>query len=467
MRWRIGEGRAVGSFALLVTLLTSASPIWERELWRWSYVDGGIILLVALILVVTLVGLRAPATGPIDGGYRPRTSRIASHWIDLAWFLWGFGYLIGSAFLPASRGRFLQLDFFSSAVPGASFLEWSGGVALLVACGAGIWRSIARRSRAVAVLLLLPLAALGAGEGWARWEAITHPRPTAIPSLASERWDRQYVALNEQGFRDASHAEAKAVGTSRVLLVGDEAAFGIGIADTADRVSELLARRLSVASGRRWESLNAATVGTDTKDHVAILRDALRFAPDVVVLLYSFDDIAYFAPVARPDPLATPAHTWPQRLSPIRLLYVNSMLFQEGYLRARTRFPQLMGGGEPLVDPYTDPALVAAHLEEVQAFVRSAEGSGAAALVVPLDVEVGADPLRLIRYRRFVDAAAAADIPVLAVDSLFVGRALRPFVLDTLDRRPGPLVHRLVAEAVARRLIATLGLKTAAAAPPP
>jgi hypothetical protein len=188
MRWRIGEGRAVGSFALLVTLLTYASPLGERQLWRWSYVDGGIILLVALILAFTLLGLRAPAIGPIDAGYRPLASRIAAHWIDLAWFLWGLGYLIGSAFLPASRGRLLQLDLFNSNVPGASFLEWSGGVALLVAFGAMIWQPVARRSRVAALLLLLPLVALGAGEGWARWSAIYHPRPTAVPSVASERW---------------------------------------------------------------------------------------------------------------------------------------------------------------------------------------------------------------------------------------------------------------------------------------
>jgi hypothetical protein len=317
------------------------------------------------------------------------------------------------------------------------------------------------------VLLLLPLVALGAGEGWARWSAIYHPRPTAVPSLASDRWARQYAPLNEAGFRDATHPEAKPAGTSRVLLIGDEVAFGVGIAEPADRVSELLALRLSAATGRPWESINVARVGSDTKDQRAVLHDALRYSPDAVVLLYSFDDIAYFAPVTRPDPLAAPARTWPERLAPIRLLYTNSVLFQEGYLLARTKFPRFTGGGALLLDPYADSALVAAHLEDVQALVQSAEESGAATLVVPLDVEVGADPVRLIRYRRFVAAAAAAQIPVFAVDSLFVGRPPAPFLQDTLDRRPSALVDRLVAEAAARRLIVTMGLRSTGGSPPP
>jgi len=87
-------------------------------------------------------------------------------------------------------------------------------------------------------------------------------------------------------------------------------------------------------------------------------------------------------------------------------------------------------------------------------------------LVVPIDVEVGSDPVRLVRYRRFVAAAAAADIPVLAVDSLFVGHAAAPFLLDPLDRRPGPLLHRSVADLVARRLVAVMGLRPSASPAP-
>src|SRR5690242_18400821 len=131
MRWRIGEGRAVGSFALLATLLSYASPVDARALWRWSPLDAGIIGVVALVFIATLVGLMTPATGPIDGGHRPPGSTLASRWIDVGWFCWGLGYLVGSAFEPSTRGRLFQFDLLNSVVPGASFLELGGAIAVL------------------------------------------------------------------------------------------------------------------------------------------------------------------------------------------------------------------------------------------------------------------------------------------------------------------------------------------------
>lgn len=455
MRWRIGEGRAVGSFALLIALATYASPVGERTVWRWSYPDAAILGVVALIFVVTLVGLLQPATGPIDGGHRGPGSSAAAQWIDLAWVIWGLGYLIGSAFLWSSRGRLFQLDLFGSVIPGGSFLEWGGGVALLIAFLIRIWK---RLSWPVALLCSLPPVALAGGEGWARWEAMYRPRVTAIPSTTDARWHQRYAPLDAAGFRDALHAVPKPEGVSRVLVLGDETPFGTGIEDPNDRISELVALRLGISTGKSWESLNFARERSDTKDQQGILTAALRYHPDAVVLLYSFDDIAYFAPVRRPEPLAAPAATWGERLHPLRLLYLNSVLFQEGYLWARSRYPAYTGGRAIPVDPYADTALVAAHLEDVQTLVLAAEETGAATLIIPLDVQVGVDPDRRARYLAFVAAAQRSGLPLLAVDSAFVGRPVGQFVLDTLDRRPNALVHRVVAELAARRLVEVMGL---------
>jgi hypothetical protein len=450
MRWRLGEGRAVGSLALFLSLVTHASPPDERTLWRWSYPDTAILGVVALIFIVTVLGLLRPATGPIDSGYRPPAARIASHWIDVGWFLWGLGYLIGSAFLPSSRGRLFELDLFGSVIPGASFLEWGGAVAVIVAVGVVIWQRIGRRSRPAAVLLLLPVTALVAGESWARWQAMYRPCVTPIPSTASARWDRVFAPLNAAGFRDADVATAKPEGTSRVVVLGDETAFGVGITDRADRLSELLALRLAAATGRPWESVNLARVDAHTKDELTLVPAALGYSPDAVVLLYSFDDIDYFTPVKRAEPLASVPRNWRERLDPLRIVYLNSVLFQEAYLRARERYPEYLGGGALPVDPYADSSLVAAHLEDVQAVVQGVEESGVAALVVPFDAAANGAGCPE-RYQRFVTAASTAELPVLPVDC----------------RPADPRANRVMAEQVARRLIAAMGLPPAGPPPTP
>ncbi|MBW8772343.1 MAG: hypothetical protein JF590_03480 [Gemmatimonadetes bacterium] len=456
MRWRLGEGRAVGLFALLVAIVTYASPVSERMLWRWSYVDAGILGVVLLLFGGTLLELLQPATGPIDAGHSAPGSRAAVYWVDLGWALWGIGYLIGSAFVPATRGRLFRLDLTGSVIPGASLLEWGGIVAVLVAVAILVWRRIGRRSWLLALLITLPLLALAGGETWARWEALYRPRATPLPSLAQARWDRVHVARNEEGFRDAPHDTAPAAGTSRLLLVGGEGAYGTGIGDTGARVSELLAVRLSAATHHRWESLNAGRLGTNTKDQLAILRAALPWHPAAVVLLYEFDDIDYFAPVARKELLAEPAIGWPARLHPLRLLYLNSVLVQEGFLRLRAEHPDLVGAGLLAHDPYGDSSLVAAHLEDLQALVQAATEGGAVPLVVPLDVSVVSDATHLVRYRTFVAALAGAGIPVIGVDSVLAGHPAGRLEVGGLDHAPNELADRLVAGEVARRLLVLL-----------
>lgn len=457
MRWRVGEGRAVGSFALLVSVISYASPPEQRMLWRWSYVEAGILAAIVLLFGLTLLGLFQPATGPIDAGYRAPGSRAAAHWVDFGWALWGLGYLIGSAFVPASHGRLFRLDLLGSVIPGASFLEWGGVVAVLIAIGILLWRRVGRRSWPLAVLLTLPLVAIALGEGWARWQAMYRPLATELPSATQERWDRAHVTLNGDGFRDVIHELPKPPGGFRLLLVGGSAAYGVGIADPDDRLSELLAVGLGAATHRPWESVNVGRIGTHTKDHLGILRDALRWRPDVVVLLYEFDDIEYFTPVERRELLAESPSGWPGRLHPLRLLYTNSILFQEFFLRLRARFPAYTGTGPLAHDPYADPMIVTAHLEDIQAFVQAVEETGAAALVVPLDLEVGSDSTRLARYRAFVAAAAAAQIPVVGVDSALAGRPVERLIVGPLDHSPNELADRLVAGAVAPQVMSLLG----------
>lgn len=444
MRWRVGEGLAVGSAAVLLSLVSYASPVEERTLWRWSHFDAAALGVVLLVVVGTFLVLRSPGSGPIDGGYRPAGSRTASYCRDLGWAVWGLGYLVGSAFAFDTRGRLLRLDFLNSVVPGAAYLQLAGVILFVTGVVISLWNGAGKKW---ALGLGLPALLLFGGEAWARWNAMSHPRVTPLESTALDRWRRLYVALDPAGYRDSVHEVGKREGFRRLLVIGDEVAFGLGIAAVRDRYSEQLAYRLSAATGETWDPMNLGRPGTHTKDHAAVLTGALRYAPDLVVLLYSFDDIEYLAPVRRREVLAQPATTWQDRLHPIRLPYANSVLFQEAILELRTRRPALVGAGPTTVDPYRDPTLLAAHFEELHNFAQAAEERGVMTLIVPLDVEISSDSSRMARYREFVTRAAAAQLPIWGVDSTLDGRSTRQLIVDPVTRLPNEMAHLAAAEA--------------------
>src|SRR2546426_4338661 len=100
------------------------------------------------------------------------------------------------------------------------------------------------------------------------------------------------MRFNSHGMRDHEHAFAKPPGTHRVLLLGDSITLGLG-----ERVDETYPRRLeallngNAAVERPVEVICGAAGGWNTEAERNYLRaEGLRFAPDVVVLLYVTND---------------------------------------------------------------------------------------------------------------------------------------------------------------------------------
>ena len=450
MRWRLGEGIAAGSFALFVALIPyrSAEP---QLLGRWSYPFALVLGGVVLVFLVALRELRKPPAGPIDGATGRRGPQVLARSFDLGIAIWGSGYLVGTLFDPGARGRLLVLDFFGSTVPAASLLEWGGGAVVLSGIIAVLWSALSRRSVPMALGVLSPLVVIGIGEGAARWLAAYRPRPTEIATAADTRWTARFVRLTAEGFRDRPHTPTVAARTSRLLVVGGTDAFGAGIEDLRDRFAEQVASRLEPVTDRLWEPVVAGERGARTPDQMRQLVWGLRSDPDVVLIQYSFDDARYLAPSAGLRSPLEGVSAWRDRVDPLYLLFLNSVLFQELYLRiapwirAHTR-------ATPPPDPFTSPELLAAHLDDLRALVAAAADSGRVVAIVPIDVTVAADQGRRNRYRAFVASADSAGLPVWSVEPAFRGGSVDALIVGADFRHPDALANGLAAELVATRL---------------
>jgi len=125
------------------------------------------------------------------------------------------------------------------------------------------------------------------------------------PELFVE-WARDDPLINASGFRGPDVAQQKPAGTSRLLILGDSVAFGLGV-PYEDTLAAYLAEMLN--AGGHWEVLDLAVNGYGTPEEVALLRKkGLAFSPDVVLLVYVVNDpvppqllTALFAELAERD----------------------------------------------------------------------------------------------------------------------------------------------------------------------
>jgi len=463
IRPAISLGRTLGLTLALVALLSYRSELHRPVLGRWSYPYAAVLLCALAGYGIAVVGLGRTLRRRTEGAARldPATA-----WLDVAVLVWGTAYLIAALDTPSSAARLLDLNVVGSVDPPAALLEWVALGAAFAALGFWASRRVPRHWINPAVSLAAVAALAVIGEGAARLRAVIAPSTQGFWTYSGQLWTRRFVRLNHLGFRDREHDLVRPAGTRRLALIGDSFAFGVGVDRVEDRFGEQLGAVLGRATGERWEVINASAPDSHTLDEIARLDTALAFRPDVVVLLYVFNDIDYLRPVVERSNLTAAPRTPLERLHPLRVLFRNSYLFQELNVRFR-----LVGGAYWSPAPYEDSALVRRHLSDLAHFVAKAESAGALVGIVPFDHTVNVRPDLRRRYDAFVGRATAVGLPIWRVDRAFDSLPLSVLTVNRLDAHPNPLANRLAAEAAAPALLealrdARVGPAPRAAAPP-
>jgi len=435
-------------------LLRYHSETHAPVLGRWSYPFFAVIVAAMCAWLAALIWTwRAARTPP------PPVRRPAADLLGLGVLIWGVAYFVAAMDTPAAGGKVLDGQFFGSGTPAAAVVQWVALLSLSLAVGLLMWRSIPKHWANP----MLSVAALGAvalvGEGAARFKAVVSPATQGFPTYSTAFWARRHVRLDRDGFRLPAGTQAPEPGARRLVLMGDSYAFGVGIARTEERFGERLVSGLNAATNARWELVNLSRSDQDTQQELQVLRAAIpRIEPgpnDVVMLLYVFNDIDYLAPVIERTALTEVPHGVLGRLNIERLLFVNSFLFQELYVRWRHAGFRLGYGGMAR-DPYADTMLVARHLRDVCALVELAEKNGSVAAVVPFDVATVLSPTYAARMDGFTRQAEDEGIPVWRVDQAFAGRPYAALTINSLDGHPNELANRLAAEALLPRLLASI-----------
>ena len=111
-------------------------------------------------------------------------------------------------------------------------------------------------------------------------------RPDVAWPDAPASWENG-LSTNAAGFRDAPHAEEKAPGAYRVVVLGDSFVFGSGVPQDA-----ILTRRLAARLGPGFEIVNLGVPGYGTDQELLTLRRwGRKLSPDLVLLGFFWNDL--------------------------------------------------------------------------------------------------------------------------------------------------------------------------------
>lgn len=414
-------------------------------LGRWSPTFAIMLTVIAILWIAAMY--QAVRRGPARSELA--MARMVS--LDVAVFVLGVGYAMTAATTPLAAGRIANLNLFGSEALVPALLEWIALVGLVGWAGLGLGPWLVRRGWSGPALLGGTLSVLGLlAEGAVRLQAHLFPTLEAVPTFSSKEWDRRFVRRNHDGYRDIEHQEAPGQ-RRRVLVIGDSFGMGWGVEHLEDRFSERLARGLGATTGVEWESITAAETDRDTRQELEMLHGSLHYCPDLVVLLYVFNDIDYLVPVTRRAPLFENA-TLRARFSPLRIAFLNSYLFQKLYAYASLLPIGGNRGPSATVTAYRDSAMLARHFDDLHHFVDAASRDGAAVVIVPFEVAGVADSAIASRYDDFARRGIEAGLPVVRIDSAFRGRSLDELTFSAKNRHPNALAHHLAAAATVDRL---------------
>jgi len=438
-------GQIIGVGLYTLSLFFYHSFVNRPILGLWSYPFFVVIVFSTLLFLIILV----KAWRKHSKNQQPEDHiRFGSLFFELAILFWGVAYFISTVDDSANAGRITDLNFFGSIAPIAVCFEWISLIMLLISALLFVSPLLKTKWTQTVVLILgTTIGFLLMTEGVIRGRAVIAPITQGFPTYTSALWGRYYASLNQEGFRDLEHSKSKDPETHRLLVVGDSFAFGDGLKSIQDRIGSQVVKRLITQTNEKWEVINASRGDTHTLEHIEFLKAGLNYKPDVIFLLYVFNDIDYLFPV-------TPRKDF-SALS--RFLFINSYLFQEIYLRVRRIKAQYFAEEKTDFDPYLDHSILSRHLQDISKFVKLASRHGALVRVIPFAIDITFKDTLRDRYQSFLDECEVANIPVWSIEKVFDNFQFSQLVVNNMDTHPNELANRVAAEEIAKQLLRELG----------
>jgi len=266
----------------------------------------------------------------------------------------------------------------------------------------------------------------------------------------TQRWFERHFQANSSGFRDTvDYLRLAPADKRRVTFLGDSFTAGHGVADVEDR----FANRIR-AMRPDWEVHALASPGWDTQRELAVLKlyGDQGFQADVVVLIYSLNDIADIVPewqeiLRRVYESSTPG-----------FLARHSYFFNTLYYRWKTsRDPDISNYYDFVLKSYEGFIWEKQRLR-LQALRNFVDSQGWRLLVVtfPFVHDLGPDYQYRRVHERLDEVWRNLKVPHLDLLSAFEAHPSAKLVVNPRDAHPNERAHAIAAEPIAAFIDANL-----------
>jgi len=341
--------------------------------------------------------------------------------------------------------------------------QWLGGFLLVVMGYVWVARHLGKRpGRGWRVLVNGGLTLVTLLGGWVAVECVLRLKPITTDTYGSTRatlnWFRKYGLHNSWCLRGREPRVAKPAGTIRVVVIGDSVVFGHGVNDPNDRVTEVLERELNKRGDQRYEVLNLSDSGVATDAECGWLEFlAMRFDPDVVVLVHVFNDVYDSAEPSQSLTSLGAFWEWLRRRS-----YLADRLLFRARVTTRDDTPY----AQELARLYAVPWVWSRHASIVRWFCRFCRSRDIPVIVGihPMLALVDDYPLGLANaHRKLLRVCEQGWADGVDLRDAFAGHAAAELMVGASDRHPNELGHALMAHALVepvRRAVAGRGVRT-------
>ncbi len=327
---------------------------------------------------------------------------------------------------------------------------------LLFVFVAGSLCVIARMARARSKPLSIALWIAGAlavvallGETWFRY--VVDEPDVRIATMSGRAWRLRHwdPHLNAHGFRDHAWPDDKREGVRRIAVIGDELVGGLGIERLADRVGDRVLAGLDAIQPGATEIWNVGYPHWTTAEQTSWLQDSVRGARiDVVVLLYSLDDMEDLLPRERLDELdlalTTSRSTW--------INHHRSFLYDTWWYRHHS--PSDVGLDDESARAHLDDQLWAQQSERLSRLVGICRERDVpvAIAVVPRLLHWGPQYPYAAEHGRIVDLARGLGAHAIDLAGDFRGLEADDLIVSRHAPHPNERAHEILGDAVGRWL---------------
>lgn len=279
-------------------------------------------------------------------------------------------------------------------------------------------------------------------------------------AYCSKLWFNKYWERNELGYRDKTYNAATDTLKNKIVMLGDSYVAGHGTNNVADRMSDLLEKKL----GSNYRVFNLGENGSTTTDEFDRLKK-FPYKYDKLILVHVPNDLEYLD--------VNDEDTQPEETSEEG--GIGAFFIKESFLVnfiSYTRAGQLLQGliglfsganntePEPIpVYPFSDTTKLNKHISNLKMIDKELKEHNIKLLIVSFPFPGNEDKLAEKYYNNFVQQLKINSFNYLDANTIGKQLGRRQQIVSSLDGHPSVKLQKLVTDSIYKRLQADSWIK--------